>query len=370
MSPRSLRRILLASAFAATAVVGLPSTAHATINVFQETSLPRLDRDGKQINKRPNTLRPEGVNYQDCIDDQRIRFPLQLANFEGNASLQVWASLSGANCGDQQNRTGAQRTCWQLVTGVPLLVNPIVDIPVRRIMAGAPPNTPAVPVEDESVCGKVDLTQVSVQFLYFSPGQLATPSQTKALAVEIDTVGPPPPTGLRTQPGNGRIVVHWDNISGEGGVSVLTGVKVYCEVSGGASSVDAASTNTSPEASCVEVPNEPDADDDSGADAGTTLVCEDGGATDLGGGGGGTCSAPHLVEGAIPDATFNSQYECGALTGNAGTSVAATSIGGKPLTNNVTYAVAVAATDAFNNVGTLSAPSCEYPEETTDFWET
>jgi hypothetical protein len=35
----------------------------------------------------------------------------------------------------------------------------------------------------------------------------------------------------------------------------------------------------------------------------------------------------------------------------------------------VTYAVAVAATDAFGNVGPLSTPICEYPEETTDFWK-
>jgi len=378
MPLRLLRRVLLTSALAITFLVCLPSIARAqSIGIFQEQSLPRVDKDGKTVNKRPITLKPEGVNYQDCVDDLKIRFPLQLQSFEGNASLQVWAGLNGADCKDQRNRSSASTVCWPLGPNIPLQVNPVVDIPVRNIMAGAPPFSPleyqkALEMGPD-MCGKVDLATISVQFLYFSPGQLATPSQSKDIGVEVDTVGPAPPTGLRTEPGNGRIKIVWNNISGEGGLSVLTGVRVYCDEasSGTTTTTDDAATSEPAEASCTEVPNEPDANDPD-ADAGTTTVCEEAGTstTEAGTSTPATaCSSPNFGEEVIPDEKFNQQYGCGAITGNAGSSVTATSLRGQPLKNNVTYAVAVAATDAFNNVGPLSAPICEYPELTTDFWE-
>ncbi len=376
---RLLRRVLLTSALAVTFIVCLPSIARAqSIGIFQEQSLPRVDANGKDVNKRPITLKPEGVNYQDCVDDQRIRFPLQLQSFEGNASLQVWASLGGANCGDQQNRTTVARTCWPLGPAIPLSVNPVVDIPVRNIMAGAPPFNPAefekALASGKDMCGQVDLAQISVQFLYFAPGQLATPTQSKEIVIEVDTVGPAAPSGLRTEPGNGRIKVLWNNISGEGGLSVLTGVRVYCDEasSGGTTTTDAATTEPA-EASCTEVPNDAGPDADADFDAGTTTVCEEAGTstnepstsptTST------TCSSANFGTDVIPDDTFNKQYGCGSITGNSGSSVTATALRGQPLKNNTTYAVAVAATDAFNNVGPLSAPICEYPELTSDFWE-
>jgi hypothetical protein len=49
--------------------------------------------------------------------------------------------------------------------------------------------------------------------------------------------------------------------------------------------------------------------------------------------------------------------------------VNATSVQGNPLANGTSYAVAVAGTDAYGNVGPLSDPICETPEVTTDFWD-
>ena len=44
------------------------------------------------------------------------------------------------------------------------------------------------------------------------------------------------------------------------------------------------------------------------------------------------------------------------------------SVAGKPLVNGTHYAVAVAGTDAYGNVGKLSTVICEFPEQTSDFW--
>ena len=241
--------------------------------------------------------------------------------------------------------------------GVPLQVNPIVDIPVRKIMSRrAAQHARRSPTQTRASAARWTSRRISVQFLYFAPGQLATPAQSKDVVVEVDTIGPAPPTGLRTEPGNGRIKVLWDNISGEGGVSVLTGVKVYCDLVGSTTTptlgrrsprrraprsrthptrtTTAARTRGQPRSAKTPARREP-ARPRRAARARTS-------GTDV-----------------IPDTEFNKLYECGSISGNSGSSVVATSLRGQPLQNrtadnpSVTYAVAVAATDAFNNVGAL-----------------
>lgn len=372
MSFRSLV-IALTSVLLFTLVPGradAQATGGITITVNNEASLPRLDKNGNTISKRSLTLTPEGVNYQDCVDDQQIDFPLVLGGtLQAGASFEAWAGISGADCGVQTNRTSASAVCWQLVTGIPLQTTVEVKIPVRKIMAGAPPFTTQNLGQGAAVCGKVDLVTVSVQFLYFGPGTAgSSPSASHATSVSIDTLGPPAPTGLSVLPGNTRIKVSWDNISGEGGVSALTGVSVYCDPATGtaAASTDAGSTlvcedggvdeaGAPIDGGCTDVPNE----------AGTT---SDGGTVATGG-----CSTPNFQKSdgttVIPDANFNSKYQCGSITGNTGTSVIADSVQGHPLANGTNYAVAVAGTDAYGNVGPLSTPICMTPEVTTDFWD-
>ncbi|AKU97329.1 hypothetical protein AKJ09_03993 [Labilithrix luteola] len=369
-SARAVVRALGAAAFAV-GVLFAPSVAHAvTLDISpaytgNPPSLPRIGPNGDILQKRPLTLNPEGVSLQDCLDDQSIRFPLALADFEANASLQAWAS-TGADCTQQANRNSSTQLCWQVPNGkgFPLTLNPNIDIPVRSIMSGA--FDPRTPNATASICGTVDLTTFSVQFLYFTPGQIATPAVSKNFTIQVDTIGPPAPTGLSHLPGNTRIRVSWDTI-GEGGLVSLTGVNVYCDPSvatttppttdattlvcdGGDAEADAEDADADLDAGCVEVPVE--------AGGGTT----------------NECSSPNLVPAdggtVLPDNEFNNKFRCGSLTGNTGSSVIADSVAGHPLVNGTTYAVAIAATDQFNNVGPLSNVVCETPEETTDFWQT
>lgn len=371
---------LLAAAVAVIASLLLyvsPARAQAAINVANEASLPRLSPQGVQIQKRDRNLNPEAVNFQDCRDDQRMRFTLQMTGFVPDAVIQVWASNGGVDCGVNTNRSGAAQQCWQVSENVPLqqLVN--VDIPVRRIMSGVAPFTALSPNATESACGQVNLANISVQFLYFAPGNQNAPTSKKDVAVTVDTVGPRPPTGLRTSPGNGRLFISWDNISGEGGVTALTAVRAYCTTA-----TVSAGTTTTTEPECRLVPREAgavdasDPDAEAGVvDAGFDEVCTDGGTTTTEG---DECAAPEFeststpdggASGVVPDSEFNAKYLCGESVGATGTTAQADGIQGKALENGKSYAVAVAGTDQFGNVGILSSVLCEVPEETTDFWE-
>lgn len=372
---------LLAAALAVIASLLLyvtPARAQAAIAVANEQSLPRLNPQGNQIQKRDRNLNPEAVNFQDCKDDQRIRFTLQMTGFVADAVIQVWAANGGVDCGVNTNRSGAAQQCWQVSENVSLQALVNVDIPVRKIMSGVAPFTALSPNSSEAACGQVNLANISVQFLYFAPGNLNAPASKKDVAVTVDTVGPRPPTGLRTSPGNGRLFISWDNISGEGGVTALTAVRAYCTTA-----TVSAGTTTTTDGSCQLVPREAaavdasDPDAEAGAvDAGFDEVCTDGGTTTTEG---DECAAPEFegnsstadggATGIVPDNTFNAKYLCGESVGATGSTAQANGVGGNALENGKTYAVAVAGTDQFGNVGVLSSVLCEVPEETTDFWE-
>jgi hypothetical protein len=383
---RTCERLLLAALVLAISLFARPASAQvagagATITVVNEASLVRTDANGNTIQKRPLTLNPEAVNFQDCVDNQNILFTLQETGFEANAQIQQWAS-NGGDCTQQTARSGGVQTCWQLGSNIALQPTVTVSIPVRKIMSGAIPNSPTAPNDSASVCGTVDLSTISVQFLYFSPGQPATAASNQTVSVIVDTVGPDPPTGLSALPGNTRIAVSWNNISGGaavddagsqstggtgGGLTALTGVNVFCDPAQGGA------TPTPGTPVCTTVPNVVDAGPDADAsteDAGTTQVCTDGGSPTSS----SECGSVNLSTsdgGKIqPTTDFINKFGCGSITGNTGNQVVAGSVGGQPLVNGTRYAVAVAATDAYGNLGPLSDVVCETPAPTTDFWNT
>jgi len=369
MRTPSRRRVAFfaALAFFFSGFLLLPARAHAQITIAQAQSLPRVDAEGKDVPKRPQQFKPEGISYQDCVDNLGIRFSLTLTNPpEANASLQVWATTTG-DCSQQTARTGNSAVCWRVATGIPLSINPVVIIPVRKIIGGrSPAGTSADPDEGRSgpeICGAIDLTTVSLQFLYFSPGVVAQAAFKAEVAVQADTIGPVAPTGLRILPGNTRLSVSF-NALGEGGVVELSTIRAYCDPAPGTSTPAPPTTERICDAATDVDADDPDAD----LDAGCRDVVVEGGTSR-----GGQCSSAAFVgdggKAIQPDNAFNAQFECGSLpVSTTGSQIIARSLRGAPLENGRTYAVALAATDSFLNVGPLSEVVCEYPEETNDFW--
>ncbi|MDF2693716.1 MAG: hypothetical protein K0S65_2099 [Labilithrix sp.] len=86
-------------------------------------------------------------------------------------------------------------------------------------------------------------------------------------------------------------------------------------------------------------------------------------------GGALACSSPNFDAVSMPDAAFISEHECAAVSGNA-TAALARAVRGEPLvprtpeqpTATATYVVALAAVDAFGNVGPLSQSACGHAE--------
>jgi hypothetical protein len=320
-----------------------------------------LKADGSQAEKRTTQFNPEGVSLQDCLDGQKIRFTLTTSNVEAGATVQAWATaIQGTDCSAATARGTATQVCWSL--DQTLSVSPVMnfEIPVQTLMAGARANasagalgTPINPDKSPGICGQVDLTTISVEFLYFSLGDSQTAQSGKGVnqGVQVDTIGPVPPSGLTLMPGNGRFKVQWQNINGgdpdagtSGGTNPqLGGVNVYC---------DKATTTAPVPQTCEDVPNDGGVDDAGDPiDAGTTQACTGGGTQNV------ACGSDHLSASAdggplLPSAALD-PYKCGGITGGTGSSITTD----KPLENN------------FKNIGPLSDPVCNYPEETTDFWD-
>lgn len=345
----------LAAIFVALVVLLAPRVAQAQLTVATPASLPRVDVDGKDVPKRDVRFKPEGISFQDCKDRQGIRFSLTLAAPETNASLEAWVSNSGADCSAQTARTGAAAVCWRVVRGIPLSTNPIVILPVRKIIGGRTDTNNEEGKDTEDVCGKVDLTNLTLQFLYFSPGNLAQAAYKVDVPIQADTVGPVAPTGMKILPGNTRLSISF-NALGEGGVVELSTIRAYCDPD----PVGTISSNTcdgSTDGDAVA-----DADGDAGCQTTSTPLTE-----------GGTCASNAFIDRdgkpIQPDLAFNAKYECGNLpVSSTGSVVIARTLRGAALENRRTYAVALAASDSFLNVGALSSVVCEYPEETEDFW--
>lgn len=305
---RHARSLLAFSAtLAAIALAPRAARAEPTIEVAYESSLPRVDAQGNQLAKRSLQLTPEGINRQDCLDDQRIRLTLLLAGYEANGHIEVWAAPSGIDCSSAPNRIGTTRGCWPVSdASVSLQPQVNVDIPVRRILSGAAPFDAAAPDASAASCGAVDLTNIAVQLLYFDPGALATASVNHVTTVAVDTIGPAPgPSDISLGRTDGKIEASWGQLNGGEGLVEISSVRMYCEDVEGI--VD-----------------------------------------------GGLCSGPALWPATgvnvFPDPAFEQQYACGALEDTTKPSITSNRL----VLNGHTYAVALASVDKFGNVGPLS----------------
>ncbi len=286
------------------AVLSFAASADAaTVVLAHPASLPRSSPSIDAFPKRPLTQTPEGINLADCKSDLAIQFDLLLEDFEANAALQAWASFDGVDCRVATNRAGATALCWKLSDAIPLAATTSVKVPVRQILSGVP-NGPADRIED--VCGQVDLTTVSVQFLYFAPGSQADANLSASVAIEADTIGPAAPKSFTATSGSAGVAVRAEP-AGEGASTT----DVFCDVS-------------------------------DGADAGPLA-----------------CATPAFTASAPPGSVDEPLYLCASQA--TGETTVRTRANGAPLGEDTSYAFAARSVDAFGNPGVLSTLACAAP---------
>lgn len=337
--------------------------AHAqSVTISNKQSLLRLTADGKTVTKRQ--INPEAINYADCLANQVLEINYVTSGGDPNKTLEVWAGQQ--DCKPIAARTGTTQQCWRPFGNLTVAQTGTIRIPVRNILKRSTGTNVIDATGDPSVCSGISLSTFSLYFMWFQGTGTDPVGTTDQVDIQVKTQGPSALTGLQVLPGNTRLIVTFDAV-GEAGVTDQRGIRVYCD--------DRPTRSTTSTENVLVCP-----DSGSVADAGAT---DDAEATDAGVAdacvteqrpvsGGEVCNSSVLAvpsgDGGAP-ALPDAKYLCAEIGGNTGSRVVVEKAFDAGLANDRYYAVAVAAVDSFDNVGTLSSPVCEAPGETSDFWD-
>jgi hypothetical protein len=418
------RRAFFVLAFLAVAVVVSERAAQAqTLGASTYKYPERIAADGTDLNttgSRPQNLTPLGVSYDDCIQNQQLKFEIAVSGFTGGTDIQIWASRNG-DCSQDGNRgNGGVATCWPLPGGIASVNQPAQNtlpftVRVQDIVGpqNLSPSPTAYQPQGPEACTK-QLSFSSQTFsIYFVPIQGGNHAVGTAYAYQlpVDLTGPPAPGGVGDQVGDTLFTLTWT----PNGDTDTQGYDVFIDPIPGqedaGSGADSAAASPEPVLVCPEasVPatgdDASDAGDDGTADAtpDATVDAASTGPTDAGChylnmGGPPTmskCGDPILQRSIVQDAgtqaatgddsgeggssssgsggggisTIPPQHLVGAS--GAGLTVSDKSVGTYTMTglkNWVTYNVVVSAVDAFGNIGPPSVEACDYPQPVNDFW--
>lgn len=351
----------------------------------QTISLPTTAFTIEREKARSDEERPLDISRQDCLDGSNQGWNAQDGTAErdreGNTwivmepqvlnttnptqdRIEVWVSET-ADCTTATAREN-NRQCWlvyrtdQVERNNTLIINP------RDVVAGNKSVTSYTPSDPrpESVCSDpANLIQrnLTIYLLYRTSNDSVDASFAWEQTMQ-DLAAPPPPDDVTVGPGDENLFFEWDIESSNEDVDTL-GFVFYCIPEG----TMAAEEEPPPEGTGGE--------DGTGGDEGTggagTGGDEGTGGDPATSGEGGMGGAPTLSCGQniVVDGEFATaeaiNYECGRVLGRSARRGQA-----KDVTNNINYAVAVAAIDNVGNSGQLKVfDECLMPQEVTTFFE-
>jgi hypothetical protein len=328
--------------------------------------------DTSCIGTRAANLTPLGISYQDCVDDQVLRFSVLLTGFAGGDNMTVWASLS-SDCTSITDRGGqgaVAATCWLLNASVsdPVLNTPTTltfDVRVQDVVGhqtAAPFPVSYVPVGAEGCNAQAGFAAVPIFIDFVVTDSTNNGAGTSyQFNLPTDMVGPPAPGGVSTTAGDTLLNVSWtansdadsagymlfmDPIRGqeEAGLGSTSGQTLVCpdtgapipeggdesgddgatseasvsEASTDASSVDATTSDATTGDATVTDAAAPEAAAPS--DAGCYYINTGGTSRDAPGT--GTCSNPVLAQGSTLDSGLTTVLpEASTVVDEAGVSV-------------------------------------------------
>ena len=312
------------------------------------------------------------INYKDCLNEDFFTFTVNLGmgtDFR-NYALEVWA---GTSCDQTTARPpSGTATCWRVADSVQpqtIIINN-VKVPVRTLLSGrtggnntgtdtdtgtstggtggtdasgggtgitggtdsssggtasGTAGSSSVPAGTPSECtptSAVLLPQtLSIYFLMLDSNQALGGQAQYKITYKLNAPGPP--NAVTAGTGENSAPISWTATTSTD--TTIDGYQLYCDPAPGQAGVDESGIEWDPNILPVSCPE-----------------------------------SSILVEGARPD----DKYKCG--TANK-TSTRATA---SNLVNMVPYSVAVASTDTYRNVGTVSTPAaCAIPQPVTGFFE-
>ncbi|WP_216636014.1 hypothetical protein [Pajaroellobacter abortibovis] len=178
------------------------SVVHAAASVAVKLleSNSRVKPDGGTAELRPSSFEPNGINFQDCVEDLALQYSLILTETSPTYRLQVWAG--GADCVDKLARTSTSNpTCWPVMDRDLTQTTPQTIRIRMRDLIGYIGNIQAVKTTyvhmGEDVCSRpVRKQRIQLFFLlvdnssYEVVNAVDFPSETKSIPVSL--AGPEP----------------------------------------------------------------------------------------------------------------------------------------------------------------------------------
>ncbi len=368
---------------------------------------------------RDSSLTPTGINFEDCEEDASLVFPLVVSGTAADAKGYLLYAFAGTDCnagGAAVEPNVAGSTCWPIAAGaIGFAVGSSLEVKIRarQILAQANLTTKTTYSEvasgDDSMCHTQPTSaplQLSVFFVFGTTATLTEVGGYVSPGVGADLAAAAPPSTVSVGIGHTLLLPDWSPVSD----SDIVGYNVYYLP---VAAADAGVSNV-----CREAGSSADGGD--GGDGGAvTSTCDNESTIDSSpladaSADGGVPYAPNGISctSPFPAGSTSSQtsatsdvvtYDDGG-TGTISTTATIAALSMQPrevkkgaypfvdaagatatsatingLTDETEYAVAIAATDAYGNVGALSTftgksssdtsiCTCQWPQPVSDFW--
>jgi hypothetical protein len=399
---------------AATALAGalllVPSVASAqptvaAINQYPDRIVGGNDQ-GTMSLSRGSQFDQYGISYSDCAAGMVLSFDLTLSGFTSDETLQIWGAASPTDCTQVAARTGTP-ACWLLappVTNVSsgpaafdvntwdLVGNQLASVAAQRTATYAP--------LDSSACRAQSGPDAVPMYIFFMPidssNNVVGGSTLYRYQITTDLVAPAPPAMQPLTVGDTYLTVNWTASTD----TDTLGYDVFMYPAPGASAdaqVEASATD-GPTIECIES-GTADADCFTTTTGGNTFdsgdVCPGdvlGQFTSIYPVSPSTTSSPIDEAGDEASTTEAGFTEAGSTSTSSGDPgigpiaqmqpdlVASTttptvygatngSLQVNNLTNETHYEFVVSSVDAEGNVGPPSPMVCDFPDTTTDFFQ-
>jgi hypothetical protein len=232
--------------------------------------------DNSCVSTRPQNLQPLGISYQDCVDNQTLRFTVLVNGFTGSQNLQVWASLS-SDCTGVTDRGGsgaAAATCWRVAGDIVAptyntATTVTFDVRVQDLVAWQ--QHPPFPVPSGVDRAGSEACNAQSSFAAVSMNVNFVPVDTSGnyagtayqYQINTDMVGPPPPaaSGMGDTVGDTLINVTWTANSDADTI----GYDIFIDPLPGGASVEASASEAGQKLVCPDTGTPvPTGDDSSG----------------------------------------------------------------------------------------------------------